>query len=163
MQVESIAECSKGSILQYFQPSLSYHLSLGPLFCLFLSDCLRQVFLYTSHWPMSSSLDYKRLISFAFTNCQFTFVELPEICCVKWFLKLIFIINEAKNNEIAKLALGQPSQFDSLTVIILSPPVTTFVIFSSRLLMFLGRLYWSYNTEQSEQGLYCLLSWKNLV
>ena len=27
MQVKSIAECSKGSILQYFRPSLSYHLS----------------------------------------------------------------------------------------------------------------------------------------
>ena len=39
MQVKSIAECSKGSskgnILQYFQPSLSYHWSLKPLFCLF--------------------------------------------------------------------------------------------------------------------------------
>ena len=28
MQVKSIAECSKGSILQYFRPSLCYHLSL---------------------------------------------------------------------------------------------------------------------------------------
>ena len=28
------------SILQYFQPSLSYHLSLRPLFCLFLSSRL---------------------------------------------------------------------------------------------------------------------------
>ena len=28
MQVKRIAECSKGSILQYFRPSLSYHLSL---------------------------------------------------------------------------------------------------------------------------------------
>ena len=27
MQVKNIAECSKGSILQYFLPSLSYHLS----------------------------------------------------------------------------------------------------------------------------------------
>ena len=27
MQAKSIAECSKESILQYFQPSLSYHLS----------------------------------------------------------------------------------------------------------------------------------------
>ena len=36
MQVKSIAECSKGSILQYFRPSLSYHLSLRSLFCLFL-------------------------------------------------------------------------------------------------------------------------------
>ena len=31
MQVKSIAECSKGSILQYFRPSLSYHLSLRSL------------------------------------------------------------------------------------------------------------------------------------
>ena len=43
MQVKSIAECSNGSILQYFGPSLSYHLSLRSLFCLFLSGCLRQV------------------------------------------------------------------------------------------------------------------------
>ena len=35
MQVKSIAECSKGSILQYFRPSLMYHLSLRSLFCLF--------------------------------------------------------------------------------------------------------------------------------
>ena len=34
------------SILQYFCPSLSYRLSLRPLFCLFLSGCLRQVVLY---------------------------------------------------------------------------------------------------------------------
>ena len=46
MQVKSIAECSKGSILQYFRTSLSYHLSLRPLFCLFLCDRLRQVLLY---------------------------------------------------------------------------------------------------------------------
>ena len=50
MQVKSIAECSKGSILQYFRPSLSYHLSLIPLFCLFLSGRLRQVLLYIIIW-----------------------------------------------------------------------------------------------------------------
>ena len=43
MQVESIAECSKGSILQYFRPSLSNHLSLRSLFCLFLSGHFTQV------------------------------------------------------------------------------------------------------------------------
>ena len=32
------------SILQYFRPSLCYYLSLRPLFCLFLSGCLRQVY-----------------------------------------------------------------------------------------------------------------------
>ena len=42
MQVES----GKWSILQYFQPALSYHLSLRPLFCLFLIGHLRQVSLY---------------------------------------------------------------------------------------------------------------------
>ena len=33
----SIAECSKGNILQYFQPSIGYHFSLRSLFCLILS------------------------------------------------------------------------------------------------------------------------------
>ena len=36
----------KGSILQYFRPSLSYHLSLRSLFCLFLSGRFTQVLLY---------------------------------------------------------------------------------------------------------------------
>ena len=48
MQVKSIAECSKGSILHYFQPSLSYHLSLRSLFCLYMSGRLRQVLLYVA-------------------------------------------------------------------------------------------------------------------
>ena len=44
MQVKNIAECSKGSILQYFQPALfSYHLSLRSLFCLVLSGSFTQV------------------------------------------------------------------------------------------------------------------------
>ena len=46
MQVKIIAECSKGSILQSFRPSLSFLLLLKSLFCLFLSGCLRQVLLY---------------------------------------------------------------------------------------------------------------------
>ena len=39
---------SQESILQYFRPSLSYQLSLRPLFCLSSSGCLRQVLLYIS-------------------------------------------------------------------------------------------------------------------
>ena len=38
MKVESIAECSKGSILQYFWPALSNNWSWIPIFCLFVSD-----------------------------------------------------------------------------------------------------------------------------
>ena len=46
MQVKSITECSKGSFLQFFRPSLIYHFPLRPLFCLLLSGHLRQVLLY---------------------------------------------------------------------------------------------------------------------
>ena len=56
MQVKSIAECSKGSILQYFLPSLSYHLSLRSLFCLFLIGRLRQVLLYVVMQDTISSI-----------------------------------------------------------------------------------------------------------
>ena len=64
MLVKSIAECTKGSILQYFRPSLSYHLSLKSLFCLFFSGCLRQVLLYLcslagwiEHYPVANPED----------------------------------------------------------------------------------------------------------
>ena len=46
MQGKRIAECSKESILQYFWPSLSYHLSQRYLFCLFLSSRFTQVLQY---------------------------------------------------------------------------------------------------------------------
>ena len=54
MQVKSFAECSKGSILQYFRPFLRYQLSLRSLFCLFLSDHSTQVLLclFISHTDM---------------------------------------------------------------------------------------------------------------
>ena len=65
MQVKSIAECSKGSILQYFRPPLSYHLPLRPLLCLSLSDRLRQGLLYN-----------KLQISTSFIVCTFHSVEL---------------------------------------------------------------------------------------
>ena len=63
MQVESIAECFSWSILQYIRPSLRYHLSLRPLFCIFLSGRFRQVLLYISiqqkcsHQPQESVLN----------------------------------------------------------------------------------------------------------
>ena len=56
MQVKSIAECSPWGILQYFRPSLSYHLPLRPLFCLFLSGRLRQVLLYSAHCTINLAI-----------------------------------------------------------------------------------------------------------
>ena len=50
------------SILQYFQPSLSYRLSLRPLFCLFLSGRLSQVLLYMLG-PKSIPQTYNKLSS----------------------------------------------------------------------------------------------------
>ena len=58
MQVKSIAECSKGSILQYFRPSLSYHSLLISLFCLFLSGNLRQVLLYSEKFFIITNTTY---------------------------------------------------------------------------------------------------------
>ena len=46
IQVKSIAECS--SILQYFRPSLSYHLSL------------RSLFLFIFEWPLKTSFTVHR-------------------------------------------------------------------------------------------------------
>ena len=62
MQVKNIAECSKRSILQYFQPSLSYHFSLRPFFCIFLSVHLRQVLLYIK-LPSQLSLNFSWLMN----------------------------------------------------------------------------------------------------
>ena len=47
--VQKYCRMLQESILQYFWPSLSYHLSLRSLFCLFLSGRFRQVLLYLSH------------------------------------------------------------------------------------------------------------------
>ena len=63
MKVESIAECSPWSILQYFWPALSYNWSWKPFFGLFKSGCFTQVLLFV--WLMACSLyivvdsDYK--------------------------------------------------------------------------------------------------------
>ena len=46
MKVESIAECSLWSILQYFWPALSDNRSWKPILVFFLSGRLRQVWLY---------------------------------------------------------------------------------------------------------------------
>ena len=65
MQVKSIAECSKGSILQYFQPSWSYYLLIKIFVLSILSSCLRHVLLY---W---------------LPTCTFCFVEFVWISLLK--------------------------------------------------------------------------------
>ena len=65
MHVKSIAECSKGSILQYFRPSLSYHLSLRSLLCLFLSGGFTQALLQTQKL---SNKSYDLMMSVEFSD-----------------------------------------------------------------------------------------------
>ena len=48
LKVKSIAECFPWSILQYFWPVLSDHLSWEPIFCLFESGHFTQVLLYNA-------------------------------------------------------------------------------------------------------------------
>ena len=85
-----------------------------------------------------------------------------------WNYKPYFIENLRK---ISKFVAGT---WLALYVLIFSLPVTIFVVCFSPLLMFLGSLYckqyearsdcslWS-SKEQSDQGSYCLLPWKNLA
>ena len=49
MKVESIAECSSWSILQYFWPELIDNRSWKPVLVFFLSGRLRQVLLYANN------------------------------------------------------------------------------------------------------------------
>ena len=72
MQVESVAECSKGSTLQYFRPSSSYQLSLRPLLCLSSSGCFTQVLLYLNSMKFSlQSFGKSILIKNMFVHMNF--------------------------------------------------------------------------------------------
>ena len=88
MQVKSIAECSNGSILQYFWPSLSYHLSLRSLFCLCLSGSLRQVLLYLLFTTICLWLESCKLTLF-FASWEIFPAFLSSTLKIKFFEKII--------------------------------------------------------------------------
>ena len=68
------------SILQYFRPSLSYHLSIRPLFCLFLSGRLRQVLLY-----IFSVMEIGTSIGMIENGCMLTMIQ-----CFRTFTVYLF-------------------------------------------------------------------------
>ena len=74
MQVKSIAECSKGSILQYFRPSLRYHLSLRSLFCL-------RYHLDLLFWPLKTgfTVSLKRFLTSKRSISTFFFFPLTHL------------------------------------------------------------------------------------
>ena len=85
MQVISIAECSKGSFLHYFQPLLSYHLSLRSLFCLFLNGCFTQVLFYVCNLAKFGPI------------FMYFFLE----CSTK--LEVFFLFGETFNSELGNI------------------------------------------------------------
>ena len=83
MQVKNIAE----SILQYFWTSLSYHLSLRSLFCLFLSGRLRQVLLYMLNTSLSFWTIFNSLNAF---SSQKLYVDIPFLNKLYFYLSKVF-------------------------------------------------------------------------
>ena len=95
------------SILQYFWPALSYHLSLRPLFFLFLSGHLRQVLLYLIQlakiyiWlpVLGSTSAHLYFVMSIFCRTQLflsTLVMLARSCGSGWSNHIIITINSVK-------------------------------------------------------------------
>ena len=101
MQVKSIAECSNGSILQYFRPSLSYHLSLRSVCCLFLSGPLSQVVLY-SHFSFTQR-----------TNDQSSHFEL-KVVCIRSCWHIGFVVTKPVFRFLTKRDSNQSPQLQIL-------------------------------------------------
>ena len=82
MQVKRIAECSDGSILQFFRPSLNYHWSLRSVFCLFMSGRLRQGLLYCCFSVRKILITAERLNTIDTSICHYMYVTLclSETC-----------------------------------------------------------------------------------
>ena len=67
------------------QPSLSYHLSLRPLFCLFLCGCLRQVLLYTIYCRL---LPFSACMCILYCAVMNTYIHTSWGSCNSWIMTL---------------------------------------------------------------------------
>ena len=111
MQVKSIAECAIWSVLQYFRPSLSYHLSVRSLFCLFLSDRFTQVL--------------KKNLSGIPSECQTVWCQIrPNILS-----GLIWVQTVCKNYQQMTL-VGKELILVMLNIIVYYTPPPTFILSS---------------------------------
>ena len=63
---QKYCRCSKASILQFFRPSLSYHLSLRSMFFLFLSGHFTQLLLYIYYHSILESLNCTIMVIFRY-------------------------------------------------------------------------------------------------
>ena len=86
MQVKGIADCSKGSILHYFRPSLSYHLSLISLFVHF-------------EWPLKTGFT-------VYQNMKISPIDLRvHKNCL--YLTLCVLANSEEQDEIPPIAVAK--------------------------------------------------------
>ena len=86
MKVESIAECSPWSILQYFWPALSNSRSWKPILVFFSSGHLRQVLLY-KHKKGASNIDISLLMRKRKTNMHLLMInDIFKLDATEWGL-----------------------------------------------------------------------------
>ena len=187
MKVKSIAECSKGSILQYFRPSLSYCLSLRYLLCLFLSGPVTQVLLYGQKPHMNTYVDVPsraRGLNFAPSLHLYPcFVyassegsgRSAHLCRLTW----AFVAEQCNKNQNLMCWLIWTQYEMRINTHNINPFPTGhgFCHMLSHMLMFLGSLYCNMDPNQNNnmdsdqsdprgavcQGSYCLFTWENLV
>ena len=95
MQVKSIAECSKWSILLYFRPSLSYHLSLRSLFCLFWPLSKRPKIGFQDQLLLNAGQKYCRMLQGEYFAILLIFIKLPFV--IKIFV--LSILATLKNTK----------------------------------------------------------------
>ena len=81
MKVESIAECSPWSILQYFWPALSNNWLWKPIFGLFKSGHFTPVLLYSMRWFFSSQfyVQFKKSLNLCFMH-MWLIIYCPYLC-----------------------------------------------------------------------------------
>ena len=84
------------SILQFFQPSLSYHLSSRPLFCLFMSGHFRQILLYQSPLILTELFQHYLINVSYFTACY-----LYQVMMTLLFLN--DVANDAESTQKSKI------------------------------------------------------------
>ena len=97
MQVKSIAECSKRSILQYFRPLLSYHLSLTSFRLCFVYFwvailhrfyCNMFLLVYLSNYSFSFELSRQPLYTFLYSQLYQSNFKSNQPCSLKSFSSL---------------------------------------------------------------------------
>ena len=117
MQVKSIAECSKGSILQYVRTSLSYHLSLRSLFSFFWVAvlhrfyCTTKVKIQEAILPVAVATSIILAASFVVVHVSPLFTFTPNVLCkmcVMWVLGLVLIVltgSICSNTDMSELSI----------------------------------------------------------